>query len=84
MSVSERVDCIESVNIELETTKDNLSKSERLALSQPVSQLLSKTDLIIKESDKGGTTVLMTKSYYKQMVHNHLQILALMKCYQRI
>ena len=26
----------------------------------------------VKESDKGGATVVITKSYYKQMVHDHL------------
>ena len=54
-------------NIELVKTKDSLSKSERLALSQ----LRSNADLTIKESDKGGATVLMTKSYHKQMVNDH-------------
>ena len=62
------IENIENINIELVKTKDNLSKSERLALSQ----LRSNTDLIIKESDKGGATVLMTKSYCKETVHDHL------------
>ena len=49
--------------------KDNLSKQERKALSN----LRKNDDIVIKEADKGGAVVIMTKSYYCEMVMEHLQ-----------
>ena len=48
--------------------KDNLIKSERKALNE----LRHNNEMVIKQADKGGTVVIMTKKYYHEMVMEHL------------
>ena len=48
--------------------KDNLSKSEK----KPLNDLHHNNEIVIKQADKGGTVVIMTKKYYHEMVMEHL------------
>ena len=49
--------------------RDNLPNSERTALNE----LHKNDDIIIKEADKGGTVVIMSKTYYYEIVMKHLR-----------
>ena len=59
---------IETMKIKEKKFKDNLSKSERKALNE----LLHNNEIVIKQADKCGTVVIMTKKYYHEMVMEHL------------
>ena len=49
--------------------RDTLPNSERKALNE-----LRKNDAtVIKEADKGGTVVIVSKTYYYEMVTEHLR-----------
>ena len=56
------------MHIKKQTPKSNLSKAERNALQQ----LKTNKDIVIKEADKGGAIVIMTKEQYSNMVMKHL------------
>ena len=58
-------------------TKSNISKEERQALES----LKTDENIIIKEADKGATTVIMNKSYYSEKMKN---ILSEKSNYQKI
>ena len=59
---------IETMKIKEKKFKDNLSKSGRKALNE----LCHNNEIVIKQADKGGTVVIMTKKYYHKMVMEHL------------
>ena len=59
---------VSKLNIKKQTPKNNLSKAERNALQQ----LKTNRDIVIKEADKGGAIVIMTKEQYSNMVMKHL------------
>ena len=56
------------MNIQTKAAKDNITKAERVALQQ----LKVNKDIVIKEADKGGVIVIMTKEQYKSMAMKHL------------
>ena len=49
-------------------TKVNLSKME----TEAIKTLANDTSIVIKEADKGGVTIIMDQSHYKDMVENTL------------
>ena len=59
---------VSKLNIKKQTPKNNLSKAERNALQQ----LKTNRDIVIKEADKDGAIVIMTKEQYGNMVMKHL------------
>ena len=59
---------IEKIEIKEKPFKDNSSKEERKSLND----LQTNDSITIKEADKGGAVVIMTKSYY-EMVMEHLR-----------
>ena len=59
---------VSKLNIKKQTPKINLSEAERNALKQ----LKTNRDIVIKEADKGGAIVIMTKEQYSNMVMKHL------------
>ena len=60
---------IEKIEIKERPFKDSLSKKERKSLND----LRTNDSNTIKEGDKGGTVVIMTKNYYYEMVMEHLR-----------
>ena len=73
---SGRVPELDDISSEIETMKikeklfrDNLPNSERKALNE----LRKNVDIVIIEADKGGTVVIMSKTYYYEMVMEHLR-----------
>ena len=60
---------IETMEIKEKRFRDNLPNSERKALNE----LRKNDDTVIKEADKGGTVVIMSKTYYYEMVMEHLR-----------
>ena len=49
-------------------TKPNLSKME----TEAIKTLANDTSIVIKEADKGGATIIMDQSHYKDTVENTL------------
>ena len=66
--LDEIIDEIKNIKIEKPNPKDNLSKAERNALKE----FKENKELVIKEADKGGAIVIMTKDQYRKMVMKHL------------
>ena len=66
--LDEIVEDIMKMNIQTKAAKDNITKAERVALQQ----LKVNKDIVIKEADKGGVIVIMTKEQYKSMAMKHL------------
>ena len=66
LSTIERIDPLQ------QRSEDNLTKTERVALSELKD--LSKTDIIIKKADKGNTLVIMDIPFYrdKMVLGDHL------------
>ena len=60
---------IKTMEIKEKRFRDNLPNSERKALNE----LRKNDDIVIKEADKGGTIVIMSKTYYYEMVMEHLR-----------
>ena len=60
---------IEKIEIKEKPFKDNLSKKERKSLNN----LRTNDSITIKEADKGGAVVIITKNYYYEMVMEHLR-----------
>ena len=60
---------IEKIEIKEKPFKDNLSKKERKSLND----LRTNDSITIKEADKGGAVVIMTKNYHYEMVMEHLR-----------
>ena len=60
---------IETMEIKGKRFRDNLPNSERKALNE----LRKNDDIVIKEADKGSTVVIMSKTYYYEMVMEHLR-----------
>ena len=56
-------------------TKINLSKME----TEAIKTLANDTSIVIKEADKGGATIIMDQSHYKDMVENTLNDKTFMK-----
>ena len=54
---------IEQIDPLPQHTQDNLTKSERIALTELTA--LSKKDLVIKKADKGNTLVIMDVPFYR-------------------
>ena len=63
---------IEQIDPLPQHTQDNLTKSERIALTELTA--LSKKDLVIKKADKGNTLVIMDVPFYrdKMVLKDHL------------
>ena len=59
---------VSKLNIKRQTPKNRLSKAERNALQQ----LKTNVDIVVKEADKGGAIVIMTKVQYSNMIMKHL------------
>ena len=66
--LDELIEDVMSMNVQTQSAKDNLTKAERNSLQQ----LKTNKDIVIKEADKGGVAVIMTKNQYQSMVMTHL------------
>ena len=59
---------IERIENKEKPFKDNLSKKERKSLND----LRTNDSITVKEADKGGAVVIMTKNHHYEMVMEHL------------
>jgi len=60
---------VELMSLDLkQNVKDNLTKNERIVLSN----LTQRTDIVINKADKGSTIVILTRSTYIHRGMNHL------------
>ena len=66
--LEEIIDKIKNIKIEKHNPKDNLSKAER----NTPKELKENKDIVIKETDKGGAIVIMTKEQHRKLVMKHL------------
>ena len=60
---------IETMEVKEKRFRDNLPNSERKTLNK----LCKNDNIVIKEADKGGTVVIMSKIYYHEMVMEQLR-----------
>ena len=62
------INTINNFPITITKTKDNLTHSERKGLND----LRNDNSIILKEADKGGSIIIMSKDYYKERVMEQL------------
>ena len=70
--LDEIIDEIKNIKIEKRNPKDNLSKAERNTLKELKENKDKEKSNIIKEADKGGAILIMTKDQCRKMVMKHL------------